>query len=120
MRFWVHPDFNEATNKRLAAKWDSFKKANAAVELNDSILATQQTWLDRTDGPSAPIPDPININTSDSATLVRLKGIGPVTAGKLIRWRKEHGAFRSIDDILEIHHIPDSTFGLIKKHLVVN
>ena len=31
-----------------------------------------------------------------------LDGVGPATAAKILEWRRQHGGFRSIDDLGEI------------------
>lgn len=42
----------------------------------------------------------VNINTADAAALAReLKGIGPAKAEAIVQYRKEHGPFRSIDEL---------------------
>lgn len=120
MHFWVHPDFEDVENKRLAEQWDSFKQKNAQIQFNDSILEAQRNWLDQGDADEdAKIPDTININTADSALLVRLKGIGPVTAGKIVHFREENGPFKTVDGLLDVYHIRDSVFAVIRKHLSV-
>jgi competence protein ComEA len=43
---------------------------------------------------------PVDINTADAATLAKeLKGIGPARAQAIVAWRKEHGPFKSADDL---------------------
>jgi competence protein ComEA len=43
---------------------------------------------------------PVDINTADAVTLAReLKGIGPARAQAIVAWRKEHGPFKSADDL---------------------
>jgi competence protein ComEA len=61
---------------------------------------------------SAGIPDPgaggaagalagskININTAEAAELDALPKVGPVLAQRIVDWRKEHGAFKSIEEL---------------------
>jgi competence protein ComEA len=43
---------------------------------------------------------PVDINTADAPTLAKeLKGIGPAKAQAIVAWRKEHGPFKSPDDL---------------------
>jgi competence protein ComEA len=43
---------------------------------------------------------PVDINTADAVTLAKeLKGIGPARAQAIVAWRKEHGPFKSADDL---------------------
>ena len=41
----------------------------------------------------------VHLNTATIAELDALPGIGPVTAQKIIDFREEHGAFRSVDEL---------------------
>lgn len=45
---------------------------------------------------------PININTSDSATLDALPGIGPATAQAIVAYRDRNGPFASIEALEEV------------------
>jgi competence protein ComEA len=45
---------------------------------------------------------PINLNTTDSETLVKLPKIGPFLAGKIIDYRNKLGGFHSLSQLQEI------------------
>jgi competence protein ComEA len=48
----------------------------------------------------------VNINTADAATLDRvLDGVGPSKAEAIVAHRKQHGAFRSADELSEVKGI---------------
>jgi competence protein ComEA len=51
------------------------------------------------DGATQP---PVSLNTATAEQLDTLDGVGPATAGKILDWRRQHGGFRSIDDLGEI------------------
>lgn len=69
---------------------------------------------DRDSTPSAAAPEPspstsdnkqdtlVNINTADEAQLQEIKGIGPVTAARIVEYRTQHGAFASLDDLVNV------------------
>jgi DNA uptake protein ComE-like DNA-binding protein len=74
MHLWVHPTVNVEQEKRLAAEWMKFKHDNM-IMVDTSGLADE--YRKKSERDPEPLPDKIDINTADSATLVRLKGIGP-------------------------------------------
>jgi competence protein ComEA len=41
----------------------------------------------------------INLNTADAAELDALPKVGPVLAQRIVDWRKEHGAFKSVEEL---------------------
>lgn len=48
----------------------------------------------------------IDINSADAATLAsELKGVGEKRAEAIVQYRKEHGPFKSVDDLLNIKGI---------------
>lgn len=47
----------------------------------------------------------ININQADPAMLVKLPGIGPVTAQRIAEYREVNGPFKTVDELLTIKGI---------------
>jgi competence protein ComEA len=45
---------------------------------------------------------PVNLNSATAAQLDTLDGVGPATAQKILDWRREHGGFRTVDDLGEV------------------
>lgn len=41
----------------------------------------------------------VNINTATAAQLATLKGLGPKRADAIVDFRKEHGNFKSLDEL---------------------
>lgn len=62
----------------------------------------------------------IELNSSDSAELVAIKGIGPFTAFKILQMRKRTGGFLSTDQLIELKVMSDSMFQNIKNQITVN
>lgn len=50
----------------------------------------------------------IDLNASDSSELVKLPGIGPVYAAKIMRYRDNLGGYTDIAQLMEIAGLPDS------------
>lgn len=55
-----------------------------------------------------------DINMNDSATLVKLPGIGPVLSARIIKYRRLLGGFARIEQLKEVYGLPEETFELIK------
>lgn len=67
-------------------------------------------------GSSGPL---VNLNTAAQGELEALPGVGPVTAGKILQWREEHGAFTAVDDLLEVDGIGEKTLADIAPHVTL-
>jgi len=61
--------------------------------------------------PATPVPSPaapagsrapLDLNTATVAELDALPGIGPVLAARIVQHRREHGPFRSVDELLSV------------------
>ncbi len=57
---------------------------------------------------------PISLNTATPEQLDQLDGVGPVTAQKILAWRKQHGGFRSVEDLKQITGIGPKRFEALK------
>lgn len=47
----------------------------------------------------------ININTADATTLAELKGIGPAKAKAIVDYRRQHGPFKSVEQLADVKGI---------------
>lgn len=47
----------------------------------------------------------VSLNTADANALASLAGIGPAKANAILEYRKAHGPFKSIDELLEVKGI---------------
>ena len=61
----------------------------------------------------------VNINTADAAALKSLSGIGDAKAQAILTYREEHGSFSSIEEIMQVPGIKESTFSAIKDKIAV-
>lgn len=57
---------------------------------------------------------PVEINSSDSAMLVQLPGIGPVLSARIIKYRSLLGGFARIDQLREVYGLKEETYEMIK------
>jgi len=63
---------------------------------------------------------PIEINSSDTSLLKELKGIGPVLASRIIKYRDLLGGYYSVDQLKEVYGISDSLFLTIRDCLDID
>lgn len=61
----------------------------------------------------------ININIADVEELDTLEGIGAKTAEEIISYRKQNGAFKTVDELCEVSGIGTSTLNKIKEYIKV-
>lgn len=62
----------------------------------------------------------IDINRADQATLEKLPGIGPVTAGAIIAYREKNGSFARIEDLMQVPGIKESRFSALQDLIMVS
>ena len=60
---------------------------------------------------------PINVNTASAQELEALNGIGPVKAQAIVEYRKQHGAFKNTDDLINVPGIGDKTAETLKDQI---
>jgi competence protein ComEA len=80
--------------------------------------------------PAAPVPpppppkkevpaQPIDINAAGEQELVALPGIGEATARLIVEWRKEHGPFRRVEDLMKVKGIGEKSFEKLRPYVKV-
>lgn len=67
----------------------------------------------------APLYLQIDINKADKEELVKLNGIGPVLADRIIKYRRSFGPFKNTEEVRKVYGINASKFQKIKKYLRV-
>ena len=63
---------------------------------------------------------PLELNSADSAALVALRGIGPLTAGPIEHKRKGLGGYASVEQLQEIEGMTDRNYRLIEQQIFVD
>jgi len=99
------PEINPA---ELAA-FENFLRVAPA----DSIHSQEQTQI------TAAAPARIDLNAATHNELVRLPGIGPVMAQRIIDFRAANGAFKRLQDLRKVKGIGAKTYEKLAPLLVV-
>ncbi len=75
------------------------------------VVAVQETVA-----PEAPRAQSelIDLNTATAVELETLPGIGPRTAERILEYRREHGGFVRIEDLMDVRGIGERTFLRLK------
>jgi competence protein ComEA len=62
---------------------------------------------------------PVNLNTATLEQLDGLPGVGPATAQAILDYRKQHGRFRSVQDLLQVGGIGPSKLEKLRQRVKV-
>lgn len=82
--------------------------AQAGIQTQDGASAVESTE----DGK-------VNLNTAGEQDLKTLPGIGDSRAAAILAWRREHGRFETIEDIMKVSGIKQAAFEKIKDKITV-
>lgn len=61
----------------------------------------------------------VNVNRANSAQLQTLNGIGPTKAQEIINYRKSHGSFKSVDELVNVKGIGPKTLQKMKSQVAI-
>ncbi len=61
----------------------------------------------------------VDINTASAVVIEQLDGIGLVKAQEIIKYREQNGAFRSVDQLLEVSGIGKKTLMKIRGQITL-
>ena len=62
----------------------------------------------------------MNLNTAGIPELIKLPGIGNKTAEKILEYRKSHGSFKNVEELLNVKGIGQAKFRKIKQYLFID
>jgi len=90
-------------------------------QIKPVIQIEEKPEMEKLSGPpeeSAPVM--VELNSADSLDLVRLRGIGPVFASRILKYRDLLGGFYSPHQLLEVYGFPEETFHALSQHLMAD
>ena len=92
-------------------------RVNLAAQLRDG----QQVRLPRLGEPLPVLADDgrINLNLATAEILATLPGIGATRAQRIVEYRREHGPFGHVEDLMELRLLPASLLEEVRGRLFV-
>lgn len=62
----------------------------------------------------------VNINTAEAAQLQLLPRVGPALAQRIIEFREAHGPFKSIDELVAVKGIGETSLGNLSPYIATD
>jgi len=98
----------------------------AALNLASRVQDGQQVVLPRRApagrGPAVGGGDratgPISLGSATAEDLQRIDGIGPTIAGRIVEWRRQHGGFAAVEQLLEVPGIGEGWLEALRAQVV--
>jgi competence ComEA-like helix-hairpin-helix protein len=90
---------------------DGWPSSSATAEAADSLKTTSHHSL---------LPPLLDLNTSDSAALVSVSGIGPLTARRIIEYRVRLGGFFCVEQLAEVRGVTEQNYERILPQIFVD
>jgi competence protein ComEA len=69
--------------------------------------------------PGSAVSGMVNVNSATAEELSLLPGVGPSKAQAIIAYRKEHGAFKRVEDLSEVKGIGDKALERMRPHVAL-
>ncbi len=90
----------------------------AALALASAASAGQKADSEKS-GKKVVAATTVNINTASAAELESLPGVGAKTAQRIVDYRQKNGAFKKIEELMNVQGIGEKGFLRIKDRLTV-
>lgn len=90
----------------------------AALALASAASAAQKEESEKS-GKKVVAATTVNINTASAAELEALPGVGARTAQRIVDYRQKNGAFKKIEELMNVQGIGEKGFLKIKDRLTV-
>jgi len=118
-KFWKKQDFKKIYG--LSEK--NYLTLAPFIEISPSEPITPKSELIPNDIPqsfSTPIAIKVDINNSNVEDWKKLKGIGEITAKRIVNFRDKLGGFTSLEQIKMTYNVPDSVIDKVATQLIIS
>ncbi|MCH5330704.1 MAG: helix-hairpin-helix domain-containing protein [Alistipes sp.] len=85
--------------------------------VGDSVAALLEPYVIFPEKRADPYDQPVELNRADSAELVRVWGIGELTAGRIVAYRERLGGFVRVEQLAEVPGVTDRNYERILKQI---
>ena len=93
------------------------EEVRACYVVDDSVATALEPYILFPERDLSPYEAPIDINTADSAQLVRVVGIGPKTAVAILNYRQRLGGFVRVEQLAEVKGVMESNYEKILQQI---
>ena len=109
--------YNNRAEKNLSAEKN--RKENKIVDSKEEVLDFSSRNFYKKKSLLPLEEKSINLNEADLETLIRLPGIGKITAQKIIDLRSKKSKYENLEELMEVKGIGKVKFNKIKKFLYI-
>lgn len=93
------------------------EELRACYVVSDSVAAALEPYVIFPERKPHPVEERVELNSADSAELCRITGIGPRTAGAVVRYRERLGGFRRVEQLAEVPGVTERNYEKIVKQI---
>lgn len=93
------------------------EELRACYVVSDSVAAALEPYIIFPERQAAPVEQPVEINTADSATLRSVVGIGARTVVSIINYRDRLGGFVRVEQLAEVPGVTEGNYEKILKQI---
>ncbi|MBI4551286.1 MAG: helix-hairpin-helix domain-containing protein, partial [Candidatus Latescibacteria bacterium] len=111
---WMNTPALAAADTGTATTPPSRTRTVSRAAGRDSTAQSSPGRAGRRSGKAIPPSTPINLNTASSAQFQTLPGIGPKLAERIIAYRRQIGAFSTVEQLMNVKGIGRATLVKIK------
>lgn len=96
------------------------EELRACYVVDDSVATALESYVIFPERKPAPIEQPIDLNTADSAALRSVVGIGGKTVTAIMRYRERLGGFLRAEQLAEVQGVTEGNYEKILKQIYVD